>query len=170
MLGVNCRFSDIVLDEFATPAEGRPINAYGVLDEGNLEAGDRAPEAPEMLQVGCRESGVKSLFGLYRPWYHTVLVFSPSLADASPILGALEAYNRSVVVTAVVLPLSASLTPDASPADLVLIDQQGYAYSAYLVEVGQTKVFVIRPDGVIGAIVHGAEGVKKYFSKIFLDV
>ncbi|KAG2749040.1 hypothetical protein P692DRAFT_20954002 [Suillus brevipes Sb2] len=170
MLGVNCRFSDIVLDEFATPAEGRPINAYGVLDEGNLEAGDRAPEAPEMLQVGCRESGVKSLFGLYRPWYHTVLVFSPSLADASPILGALEAYNRSVVVTAVVLPLSASLTPDASPADLVLIDQQGYAYSAYLVEVGQTKVFVIRPDGVIGAIVHGAEGVKKYFSKIFLNV
>jgi hypothetical protein len=85
-------------------------------------------------------------------------------------LGALEAYNRSVVVTAVVLPLSASLTPDASPADLVLIDQQGYACSAYLVEVGQTKVFVIRPDGVIGAIVHGAEGVKKYFSKIFLDV
>jgi hypothetical protein len=43
-------------------AEVRLIKAYGV-----LEAGDRAPEAPEMLQVGCRESGVKTLFGLYRP-------------------------------------------------------------------------------------------------------
>ncbi|KAG2339394.1 hypothetical protein BDR05DRAFT_1003357 [Suillus weaverae] len=172
MLGVNYRFSSIVLDEFATPAEGRPINAYGVLDEGHLEAGDRAPEAPEMLQVGCGESGVKTLFGLYRPWYHTVLVFSPSLADSSPVLGALEAYDKSVVLSAVVLPLSAALTlmPVPSPADLVLVDQQNHAYSAYLVEAGQTKVFVIRPDGVIGAIVHGAEGVKKYFSGIFLDV
>ncbi|KAG2339451.1 hypothetical protein BDR05DRAFT_891842, partial [Suillus weaverae] len=39
--------------------------------------------------------------------------------------------------------------------DLVLADQEGYAYSAYLVEPGQTKVFVIRPNGVIGAIVRG---------------
>jgi hypothetical protein len=92
-----------------------------------------------------------------------VLVFSPNLADASPILGALEAYNRSVVVSAVVLPLSASLESAGSPADLVLIDQQGHAYPTYLVEAGQTKVFfVIRPEGpVIGAIVHGAEGVKR---------
>jgi hypothetical protein len=36
------------------PAEGRPINAYEVLDEGYLEAEDRMPEAPEMLQVGCK--------------------------------------------------------------------------------------------------------------------
>jgi hypothetical protein len=170
MLGVNCRFSDIVLDEFTMPAEGRPINAYAVLDEGHLEAGVRAPEAPEMLQVGCRESGVKTLFGLYRPWYHTVLVFSPSVADASQILGALGAYDRSVVVSAVVLPFGIIKASVESPADVVLIDQQGHGYSAYLVEAGQTKVFVIRPGGVIGAIVHGAEGVKRYFSRIFLDV
>ncbi|KAG2742072.1 hypothetical protein P692DRAFT_20839683, partial [Suillus brevipes Sb2] len=56
MLGVNDRISSIVLDEFAESAEGRPINVYGV-----LKAGDRAPEAPEMSQVGCRESGVKTL-------------------------------------------------------------------------------------------------------------
>jgi hypothetical protein len=127
MLGVNYRFSDIILDEFAMSAEGRPINAYGV-----LKAGHRAPEAPEMLQVGCRESGVKSLFGL-----HTVLVSSPGPADISLIMDTLEAYGRSVVVSAV-----ASLTPDASPADLVLIDLQGHAYSTYLVEAGQMKVFL----------------------------
>jgi hypothetical protein len=169
MLGINCRFSTIVLDEFVTSVEGRPINAYGVLDEGHLEAGDRAPDAPNMLQVGCAESDETTLFSLYRPWYHTMLVFAPSLADATPMLGALEAYNKSVVRSAVVLPSSASVTHVASPADFVLIDLECHAYSAYLVEVGQTKVFVIRPDGVIGAIVHGAEGVKKYFSKIFLD-
>ncbi|KAG1765807.1 hypothetical protein EDD22DRAFT_734174, partial [Suillus occidentalis] len=53
-------------------------------------------------------------------------------------------------------------------ADVVLIDQQGHAYSVYRVEAGQTKVFfVIRLDGVIGVIIHGAEGVKRYFSRIF---
>ncbi|KAG1882163.1 FAD binding domain-containing protein [Suillus subluteus] len=162
MLGINCRFSTIVLDEFVTSVEGRPINAYGVLDEGHLEAGDRAPDAPNMLQVGHTEPGKTTLFGLYRPWYHTVLVFAPGLADATPILGALEAYDKNVVRSAVVLPSSASMTP-------VLVDREGYAHSAYLMEADQMKVFVIRPDGVVGAIVHGAEGVKKYFSKIFLD-
>ncbi|KAG2052432.1 hypothetical protein BDR06DRAFT_957725 [Suillus hirtellus] len=126
MLGINYRFSNIVLDEFAIP--GKPINAYGVLDEEHLEAGDRAPDAPNL------------------------------------------AYDTSVVRSAVVLPSSASVTSVASPADLVFVDQEGHGYSAYLVETGQTRVFVIRPDGVIGAIVHGAEGVKKYFSGIFLNV
>ncbi|KAG1799865.1 FAD binding domain-containing protein [Suillus plorans] len=168
MLGINCRFSNIVLDEFAIP--GKPINAYGVLDEEHLEAGDRAPDAPNLVQVGGGESDVKTLFSLYRPWYHTVLVFAPSHAEATPILGALEVYDTSVVRSAVVLPSSASVTSVASPADLVFVDQEGHGYSAYLVEVGQTRVFVIRPDGVIGAIVHGTEGVKKYFSGIFLNV
>ncbi|KAG1865749.1 FAD binding domain-containing protein [Suillus tomentosus] len=168
MLGINYRFSNIVLDEFAIP--GKPINAYGVLDEEHLEAGDRAPDAPNLVQVGGGGPDVKTLFSLYRPWYHTVLVLAPSHADAVPILGALEAYDTSLVRSAVVLPSSASVTSVASPADLVFVDQEGHGYSAYLVEVGQTRVFVIRPDGVIGAIVHGTEGVKKYFSGIFLDV
>ncbi|KAG2153629.1 FAD binding domain-containing protein [Suillus bovinus] len=168
MLGINCRSSDIVLDEFAVP--GKPINAYGVLDEGQLEAGDRAPDAPNLVQVGGGKSDVTTLFSLYRPWYHTVLVFAPSLADATPILGALEAYDTGIVRSAVVLPSSATGTAVASHADLVLVDEKGHAHSAYLVEAGQTRVFVIRPDGVVGAIVHGAEGVKKYFSTIFLDV
>ncbi|KAG2153628.1 uncharacterized protein EDB93DRAFT_1248532 [Suillus bovinus] len=167
MLGINCRFSDIVLDEFAVP--GKPINAYGVLDEGQLEAGDRAPDAPNLVQVGGGESDVKTLFSLYRPWYHTVLVFAPSHTDATLILGALEAYDTGIVRSAVVLPSSATGATVASCADLVLVDEKGHAYSAYLVEAGQTRVLVIRPDGVVGAIVHGAEGVKKYFSKIFLD-
>ncbi|KAG2071729.1 hypothetical protein BDR04DRAFT_1097681 [Suillus decipiens] len=169
MLGINCRFSTIVLDEFVNSVERKPVNAYRMLDEGCLEAGDRAPDAPNMLQVGSAEPHVTALFGLYRPWYHTVLVFVPSLVDTVPILGALGAYDKSVVRLAVILPSSASVTPVASSADLVLVDREGYAYSAYLVEAGQAKVFVIRPDGVIGAIVHGAEGVKKYFSKIFLE-
>lgn len=72
-----------------------------------------------------------------------------SLGDAIPVLGTLEAYDKSVVRSAVALLSSASVTPIASLADLVLVDREGYAYSAYLIKAGQTKVFVIRPDGII---------------------
>ncbi|KAJ8597131.1 hypothetical protein M405DRAFT_804318 [Rhizopogon salebrosus TDB-379] len=169
MLGINCRFSSIVLDEFMLPVDGKPINAYGVLDEGHLEAGDRAPDAPELLHFQPEKSDVTTLFSIYRPWYHTIVVFAPNLTDAFPILAALE-YDKNVVRSAVVLPSAAPAAHVASPADVVLLDQEGHAYAAYLVEATQTKVFVIRPDGVIGAIVHGAEGVKRYFSKIFVDM
>jgi len=170
MLGIHCRFSNIVLDEFATSAEGAPINAYRALDEGHLEAGDRAPDAPKLCPVHPGKSDETTLFSLYRPWYHTVLVFAPSPADATPILAALEQYDKSVVRSAVILPSSAPTTPFASTADFVLLDREGHAHSAYLLETTQTKVFVIRPDGVIGAIVRGAEGVKKYFSKILWGI
>jgi hypothetical protein len=55
ILGVNCRFSSIVLHEFTTPLEGKPINAYGVLDEKHIEAGDRALEAPKLLCIQREE-------------------------------------------------------------------------------------------------------------------
>ncbi|KAG2339398.1 hypothetical protein BDR05DRAFT_621493 [Suillus weaverae] len=50
----------------------------------------------------------------------------------------------------------------ASPADLVLVDQEGHAYSAYLVEAGQTKVFVEgatarSPSGTRGYILEAVE-------------
>ncbi|OJA16660.1 hypothetical protein AZE42_09261 [Rhizopogon vesiculosus] len=169
MLGIHCRFSDIVLDEFVTPVEGKPINPYRALDDTELEAGDRAPEAPKMLHVYPGKSDVMTLFNLYRPWYHTILVFAPTPASATPILAALERY-KTVVQSGVILPSSAPVTPFTSAANFVLVDQEGHAYSAYLVEASQTKVFVVRPDGVIGAIVHGAEGVKKYFSRILREM
>ncbi|KAG1775896.1 hypothetical protein EV702DRAFT_972313, partial [Suillus placidus] len=74
------------------------------------------------------------------------------------ILAALEPYDKHVVWSAVILPSSAPAAPVASPADFVLLDQGDHAYSAYLVEINQTKVFVVRPDGV-----------KKYFFRIVRD-
>lgn len=71
-------------------------------------------------------------------------------------MGTLEACDKHVR-TVVVLPSSASVTPVASSADLVFVDQESYAYSAYVVEV--TKAFVIRVDGVIGVIVRRHEEI-----------
>jgi hypothetical protein len=54
-------------------------------------------------------------------------VFTLSHADATPILGALEAYNTSFVQSAVVPPSSVSVTSVASPAELILVDQEDHA-------------------------------------------
>lgn len=74
-----------------------------------MEAGDRAPDAPDMLHlVALGESDLhpKMLFCLYRPWYHTVLAFAPSHANASSILGELEAYDSSSAPATLGQPLS----------------------------------------------------------------
>jgi len=66
MMEINCGFSSIVLDEFRAPIEGKPINAYGVLDEGQLEAGD-TPDAPKLLRIQPTGSDVMALLSAYTP-------------------------------------------------------------------------------------------------------
>ncbi|KAI6033347.1 hypothetical protein EDC04DRAFT_2706926 [Pisolithus marmoratus] len=49
----------------------------------------------------------------------------------------------------------------------VLIDQAGHAYRGYVVEEQEARVVVVRPDGVVGAIVHGVTGLEQYFEGVF---
>jgi hypothetical protein len=152
MLGVNCRWSPIVIDE-VTKAE--LVNAYRVLDETTLVAGDRAPDAPGLtvVKAGAQVSETR-FFDLFKATYHTVLVFGPDVGSTEDIIGVLSSYSRDIIRTV------------ASEVDVV-VDAAGHAYRAYLTEKGEKKVVVVRPDGVAGAIVRGAEGVKAYLGKIF---
>ena len=167
MLGVNYRSSPIVADEF-TQAE--PVNAYGLLEEGVLVAGDRAPDAPELELVVAQATGEAEmgtrLFDVFRPIYHTVLVFAPDAASVADVLEVLKRYPEDVVRLVIVLAQGSKVTTRAQ-AD-VAVDRGGYAYRAYLAVKGEKRVVVVRPDGVVGAIVHGAEGVGRYFGKIFV--
>ena len=60
--------------------------------------------------------------------------------------------------------------PDDEPEEEeeleVYVDSKGHACRAYGVAFG-VKVVVIRPDGVVGGLLKGADGVKRYFAKIF---
>lgn len=49
-------------------------------------------------------------------------------------------------------------------ADLKFEDRMGHAREAYA--VGH-RIVVVRPDGIVGAIVHGEDGLKRYFGGIF---
>ena len=168
MLGINYRWSPIVIDEIT---KAGPVNAYRNLDESTLVAGDRAPDAPGLtvVKVGVQVSETR-LFDLFKATHHTMLVFGPDVGSAEDIIGVLSSYSCDIIRVVVVLPQEAVATESSivtSGADIV-VDAAGHAYRAYLTEKGEKKVVVVRPDGVAGAIVRGAEGVKTYLGNIFL--
>ncbi|KIJ58096.1 hypothetical protein HYDPIDRAFT_44627 [Hydnomerulius pinastri MD-312] len=165
MLGVNYRYSPIVVDEFS---EQGPVEAYGLLQPGVLVAGDRAPDAPKLVKVDA-DGGETRLFDIFEPAHHTVLIFGSDESFVNGILSSLQNYNKSVIRSVVVLPTTASASATPANAHQVVIDQEGHAHDAYLVAQGESRVVVVRPDGVVGAIVHGAEGMQKYFEKVFIS-
>ncbi|KAJ7209278.1 FAD binding domain-containing protein [Mycena pura] len=165
MYGVNYRFSPIVVEERDTTAqdqENMMARAYqGYEGTGTLRAGDRAPEAPGLVHAGTETS----LFSLFQPSMHTVLIFPPTdHASLDDIFATTSAYPKSTIQTFAVYKASASVQGTAD-----LVDRQGDAYSSYLVANGKTTIVVVRPDGFIGAIVHDDRGLTRYFNHVFLQ-
>ncbi|KDQ08402.1 hypothetical protein BOTBODRAFT_37975 [Botryobasidium botryosum FD-172 SS1] len=169
-LGVNCRWSPIVVDERTVRTEGEVIEAYGVRG-GIPRAGDRAPEAPGLIDIANHEAPTTSLFKLFGPNHHTALVFSAGNADfESKISDELNSYNVTapLVVPVLVLPKGSQPSHAGAPYKVVE-DKEGHARAGYYIKSDDDAwVVIVRPDGVIGAIVKGSEGIEKYFSAIFV--
>lgn len=111
-----------------------------------LSAGDRAPDAPELVGADGKTTTLYDLFGTT---HHTVLVFEPTLVfETSKVISRFP----PDLVRSVIFNVPGSFS-----------DVAGYARRAY----GDVKVAVVRPDGVVGALVHGSEGLEAYFGGIF---
>lgn len=155
MYGINYRYSSIVLEgRDADPQDAEDILAHaysGYEGRGSLRAGDRAPEAP---------LGGTTLFSLFKPTVHSVLVFSKWTADIEAVLKTLP---PAAVQTFVISNANEQLEGVS-----VLVDSDEHARKAYMVEGDVLVIVVIRPDSFIGAVVTDAEGIGKYFSKIFV--
>ncbi|KZP23359.1 hypothetical protein FIBSPDRAFT_919161 [Athelia psychrophila] len=160
-LGVNYRGSSIVIDETEDEAGGTQpkSNSYNI--DGTLRGGDRAPDAPNLLDARSRNGhGLTTtrLFDVFKPYMHTVLIFSSAAATSqcTAILRALEQYPEGCIQSAIL-------------ATMVLNDKLGHAYEGYAVvpRAEMVTVYIIRPDGVVGGLVRGVEGIEKYFSGIF---
>ncbi|KAL0577856.1 hypothetical protein V5O48_004128 [Marasmius crinis-equi] len=160
-LGVNYRGSPIVVDRLGKPSSVDPYRSG--LDEGPLRAGDRAPDAPELVEAS--RADVKRLFDIFKPTYHTVLVFGwEGLDDVRSLVGK---YSSDVVKTAVICPADSNTTETKTHqgVDFAFVDK-GYAHKHYGIE--KSGVVVVRPDGYVGAVVNDLEGLRQYFSKIFV--
>jgi hypothetical protein len=157
-MGVNYRGSPIVLDQRTKGDFGR--NPYSNND-GKVCAGDRSPDASGL--INSSGEAIK-LFDLFKPWLHTVLIFGNDLAV--PVLRALTRYPEKTIQAFCIVQKATAL-PLLSPADTVLEDRDDHAYMGYAIDKARSTVVVVRPDGVIGAIVFDAEGMEQYFDGIF---
>ncbi|VDC02126.1 unnamed protein product [Peniophora sp. CBMAI 1063] len=170
-LGVHYRWSSIVRDELSAGSDEEiesttiePEDVYGAGTSGRLHAGDRAPDAPALHDV--RIGAETSLLNIFKPMQHTVLVLDPSLAGG--VATSVGKYASGVFQTIVVYPQgSTHEMADFPNVASTLIDGQGHVYRSYAVGEG-TAVAIVRPDGVVGALLKGVDGVEKYFSKIFV--
>ncbi|KAI6018079.1 FAD binding domain-containing protein [Pisolithus microcarpus] len=169
MLGVNYRSSPIVVDEFVSTLGGSAHSAYGEMQEGVLQAGDRAPDAPNLVSVITPNlAGSTRMFDIFASTHHTIIIFAPSLATPavqSMIVTLQGVISKELAKRVVVLPGSHS--EPGEHVEKVLVDQAGHAYRGYVVEEGGIKIVVVRPDGVVGAIVHGVVGLERYFEGVF---
>lgn len=170
-LSVNYRCSSIVVDQQAR----QPVHTEAYLpdDDKELRAGDRAPDAPKLVPLRFNEldgSAVTSLFDLIHPVHHTLLLFDPKAEQIKAVNDVVAPMPQDFLRVFVVL--SSDEVPQASSINIggatVLVDTEGHARAAYHpVREGFTTC-VIRPDGVIGAILMDREGLQKYFKTILV--
>jgi hypothetical protein len=176
-LGVNYRWSSIVIDEFgpsASQLEGIPKDPYNAGNDGFVRAGDRAPDAPGLIvlagiaaKAGCP---MTTLFDIFNPSCHTALIFfqSSTIQPLESVLKALRRFPVGTLRTVLVLREASFQGLDEFSMDLAVHDSQGYGCQGYNISSGIDLVVVlVRPDAYVGAIVRGADGVDQYFKTIF---
>ena len=137
------------------------VDSYGAHSDGQLRAGDRAPDASELAD---KETTTR-LFDVFGSSWHTVLVFSDTADQYEPVLRSLVGYPKGTIRSAIIHRSGLTVPTHVDGAQFILEDRQGYAHDAYAVTNG--CVVVVRPDGVVGAIVRGVEGLGRYFKGIF---
>ncbi|KIM74259.1 hypothetical protein PILCRDRAFT_828424 [Piloderma croceum F 1598] len=182
-LGVNYRGSSIVYNEGAERDPATLGSGYNKESETATQPGDRAPEAPGLVDVRntSAQAATLSLFDIFSPSVHSVLVFAgngtgSSTSDALHTLSGVIAQQPESAVRGVLIVSPESESQGATAGaqanglfEQVLVDRDGHAYVGYNVPVGGEKVTVVilRPDGFIGARMHSTTGVEQYFGCVF---
>ncbi|KIY52998.1 hypothetical protein FISHEDRAFT_69455 [Fistulina hepatica ATCC 64428] len=192
-LGVNYRWSSLVVDEqrltwdytdesddldttyefdgsWSPDDQQVQQQLYRPTRDGQLRAGDRAPDAPDLANLKVADPTMVqtvSLFDIFSVVCHTVLIFvwSADQRFKAPIKMARKCPHGTVRIVIIVME-GVSLPAPVRGAHYVLDDEEHHAFDAYALGSG-CDVAIVRPDGFIGAIVRGAEGIQKYFAGIF---
>uniref|UniRef100_A0A8H8CHC0 FAD-binding domain-containing protein n=1 Tax=Psilocybe cubensis TaxID=181762 RepID=A0A8H8CHC0_PSICU len=190
-LGVNYRGSPMIIDEednignIKAHGEGKAFNSrYGNADRGSVvKAGDRAPDAPGLAKVhhtNSVERPTTRLFKLLTPAKHSVLILYDLIPNAQ-FLAVLErlqkvsALGNVVQVFVIKKPgvidiIDTSQSPLAEQWISVFEDRGGHVHDAYADPDFTASIFVVRPDGIIGARAgkDSDEILEKYFACVFL--
>jgi len=186
-LGINYRWSSLVLDERKQAEDDEfsdfdfgdaneepemqptDVDAYGGRADGIIRAGDRAPDASGLVNISMLPKSralTQQMFSLFGPSHHTVLNFAPAHGQCPALFRTLKKCPLNTVRSALVVHRGHSVPAVCQGAHAVFEDRDGHAYGGYGI-LDNWGVVVVRPDGVIGAIVRGAEGLQRYFRGVF---
>ncbi|KAK7445129.1 hypothetical protein VKT23_014997 [Stygiomarasmius scandens] len=166
--GVNYRGSPLTLDEKHGELE-EPVDHYRAGEDGTVRAGDRAPDAPGLVRKDSVATET-TLFDIFNPTRHTVLVFCGATRRKENLIEAIAEFPAGTVQTVFVFPRATpeeNIRKPGSGVDYIVVDRDGYAYKHYVVDETDGGIVIVRPDSWIGGLVSGVEGVKKYFGQIF---
>jgi hypothetical protein len=170
-LGIHYQWSSIVYDDRVENGRASaPVRPYGGSTIQEVRAGDRAPDstALEVVKAKGEITGVVALFDIFNPTYHTILLFvkSPWGLDAFFAVARQQpaGLTKTVLVLEKGMPVPQSHILEG--AEIAIIDAKGYAFKSYAV-MNKVRAAVVRPDGVVGAMVGSADGLAHYFGLIF---
>ncbi|KAH8831506.1 monooxygenase [Flagelloscypha sp. PMI_526] len=160
MLGINYRSSALALDTVHAAKTRLSTDPYH--GGTTLCAGDRAPQAPGLVDVTGK---VTSLFEIFGYGHHTLLIFAQSIKEATAVV-SWASISKSIKPV-VVLPQGSNGLMEHVGV-LVVEDREGHAYRTYFSDVKEEKTVLVpvRPDLHIGAMVRELDDLKLYFGKL----
>ena len=166
-LGVNYRGSPIIGEDDVRDTTLK-VSGYNKDSETAACPGDRAPEVPSLINA-TGEHKPETLFGIFSPSHHSVLVFTKKYEESSALAlsSVINRLPRNTVRSILIVPSESNVNEVSKIYDEVFIDSGGHAYVGYGLLSDQSYFVVVRPDGVVGARVVEIAGVEDYFQKIF---
>jgi hypothetical protein len=166
-LGVSYRASSIIGEDNICDTTLK-VSGYNKESETAACPGDRAPEVPSLIRT-TSEYKHETLFSIFSPSHHTVLVFTKEYEEQSALAlsTVISRLPGKTIHTVLILPSESNVNEHGAVYDQVLIDSGGHAHAGYGLPSDQSYIVIVRPDGVIGARVHEIAGVERYFQKIF---
>lgn len=161
-LGINYRWSQIVLDERFEKEIEEAANPYGAIG-ATVRAGDRAPYIPSLVDLASNQS--VDFFNLLGT-SHLLLVLKTK-GDTLQDIGVIRQYaDDGLLQVAVVQQDGQRITGFDG---MVLRDEEGVSFDAYDASTSQKDIWVvIRPDGLVGAYGFSASVVERYFDGLGL--
>ena len=166
-LGVNYRGSSIIGEDDVRDTTLK-VSGYNKESETAACPGDRAPDVPSLINA-TGEQKCETLFNIFSPSHHSVLVFTKKYEENSALAlsSVINQLPGNTVRSVLILPSESNVNELGAVYDEVFIDSGGHAYASYGLPGDQSCFVVVRPDGVVGARVHEVAGVERYFQKIF---
>jgi hypothetical protein len=171
-LGIYYSWSPIIVDDIksAPSADDMSQGNVDVYTSGpELHAGDRAPSATGLVAVDGSESET-TLFDLFDAGSHLGLIFVQNEAvesDITSMLYAVTSVGGNLVRPSLVYAQKPSGVPDG--AAHAFVDRDGHASAAYKPQrYGSVAAAIVRPDGIVGAMVQNPKSVGVYFNKIYV--